>query len=230
MPPTPKLEWVRPPLQERSQKSLERILDAAEEVIGELGFERATVAEIVRRAQSSVGVFYARFRDKDALLSCLHDRFCERAMATTDAVLHPDRWNGCSIEKILESTVPFLVTSFKENAGLFRAFLIRSSQDEEFAAGALRLHDHMSERLRTLMLARRAEIGHPEPAKAVDFGMRILLDELDHRTFFREDERPISGVLSEKELVTELVRVFVGYLQVARAPARPRRRPVGAGS
>ncbi|HEY1598537.1 MAG TPA: helix-turn-helix domain-containing protein, partial [Pirellulales bacterium] len=67
-----KVEWVRPPRQTRSQETLERLLDAAEEVFAEKGFESATVAEVVRRAKSSVGAMYARFTDKNALLSCLH--------------------------------------------------------------------------------------------------------------------------------------------------------------
>ena len=74
------LEWVRRPMQERSQRTLERILSAAETLILEVGFEGATVAEIVRRADSSVGAFYTRFKDKDALLRCLIDRFFHATM------------------------------------------------------------------------------------------------------------------------------------------------------
>jgi AcrR family transcriptional regulator len=82
-----KVEWVRPTHQVRSQETLERILEAAEEIVAEKGFDNATVSEIVRRAKSSVGAMYARFNDKDSLLVCLHQRFCEQALATTQAAL-----------------------------------------------------------------------------------------------------------------------------------------------
>ena len=66
--PVPELVWVRPPQQARSQLTLSRILDATEAILAEKSWEDAGVAEIARRAGSSVGAFYSRFRDKDALL------------------------------------------------------------------------------------------------------------------------------------------------------------------
>jgi DNA-binding transcriptional regulator YbjK len=62
------LRWVRPARQERSQRTLERLLDAAEAVIGEKGFADASVGNICTRAGVSVGTFYRRFRDKHALI------------------------------------------------------------------------------------------------------------------------------------------------------------------
>ena len=52
-----KVEWVKPTHQARSQETLERILEAAEELVSERGFDNATVSEIVRRA--SPGYFPA---------------------------------------------------------------------------------------------------------------------------------------------------------------------------
>src|SRR6476661_5441098 len=54
---------VRAPLQERSQQSLERMLDAAEALIYERGFDELTVGDLVQRSRTSVGSFYARFED-----------------------------------------------------------------------------------------------------------------------------------------------------------------------
>ena len=76
------LRWVRPPRQARSQETLDRILDAAEALVAEKGFGDATVADIARRAESSVGAFYARFKDKEGLLYALYERYFEQANAT----------------------------------------------------------------------------------------------------------------------------------------------------
>ena len=51
----------RTPRQKRSRESLERLLDATEEQISAVGVESFTVADVVRRAELSVGAFYARF-------------------------------------------------------------------------------------------------------------------------------------------------------------------------
>ncbi len=112
-----KVEWVKPTHQARSQETLERLLDAAEELVSERGFDNATVSEIVRRAKSSVGAMYARFNDKDSLLVCLHERFCEQALATTDMALDPQRWEGAAIADILTTTTPFLVHTYHHKRG-----------------------------------------------------------------------------------------------------------------
>ena len=47
------------------------ILDAAREVFGELGYEAATVRDIIRRTGLSVGAFYNYFRSKEAVRAAL---------------------------------------------------------------------------------------------------------------------------------------------------------------
>jgi len=49
------------------------ILDAAREVFGELGFETATVRDIVRRSGLSVGAFYNYYRSKEEVFAALAD-------------------------------------------------------------------------------------------------------------------------------------------------------------
>ena len=107
-----------------ARRRSKRILDAAEEVISERGFDNATVSEIVRRGKSSVGAMYARFNDKDSLLACLHERFCEQALATTDAALDALRWEGTTIAEILSNVLPFLVHVYHHKRGLIRAFIV----------------------------------------------------------------------------------------------------------
>ena len=166
-----KVEWVKPTHQARSQETLERLLEAAEELVSERGFDNATVSEIVRRANSSVGAMYARFNDKDSLLVCLHERFCEQALATTDMALDPARWEGASIAEILSTTTPFLVHTYHHKRGLMRAFIVRGSCDDQFAEQASRVSRTISEKLIKLLMARQDEIKHPDPVMAVDFGL-----------------------------------------------------------
>ena len=61
-------QFFRPPQQSRSRETLDRILDAAEQVLAEKAFGEATLAEIMDRAGVTVGAFYRRFPDKNALL------------------------------------------------------------------------------------------------------------------------------------------------------------------
>jgi AcrR family transcriptional regulator len=208
-----KVEWVKPTHQARSQETLERLLDATEELISERGFDNATVSEIVRRANSSVGAMYARFNDKDALLVCLHERFCEQALATTDAALDPTRWEGASIAEIFATTTPFLVETYYHKRGLIRAFIARGSTDEHFLERASRVGRAISEKLIALLMARRDEIKHPDPVLAVDFGLRMTFDTLDHETYYADYQRG-KVKLSRGQLAEELTRAFLSYLGV----------------
>jgi AcrR family transcriptional regulator len=49
------------------------ILEAAREVFGEIGFEAATVRDIVRRSGLSVGAFYNYYRSKEEVFDALAD-------------------------------------------------------------------------------------------------------------------------------------------------------------
>ncbi|MCL4686846.1 TetR/AcrR family transcriptional regulator [Myxococcota bacterium] len=208
---TPELRWVRPPRQARSQDTLDRLLDAAEGLVAERGFEDTTIAELVRRADSSVGAFYARFRDKDSLLYALYERYLEQAMATTDVALDPARWVISPISEIVRKTVPFLVSVYRERRGLIRAFVLRNHIDAEFRARRERLSHHVSEGLSRLLIARRSEIRHPNPVRAAVFGLTMVVNTIESAVLFG-DLRSGALTLSDDELGVELTRAFLAYL------------------
>lgn len=54
---------------EESERKRARILEAAEECLGERGYAGATVTEIARRAGVSNGLLYQFFRNKEALIA-----------------------------------------------------------------------------------------------------------------------------------------------------------------
>ncbi len=61
--------------QTRSVTTRQGFLEAARAVFGEQGFAEASVAEIVRRAGSSVGSLYHHFGGKNELFLALYDQF-----------------------------------------------------------------------------------------------------------------------------------------------------------
>jgi AcrR family transcriptional regulator len=61
------------------------ILDAAREVFGELGYETATVRDIIRRTGLSVGAFYNYYRSKEEVFAALADDGARRFRPTLHA-------------------------------------------------------------------------------------------------------------------------------------------------
>jgi len=209
----PDLRWIRPPQQARSQRTLDRILDAAETLVADKGFEDTSVAEVARRAGSSVGAFYARFRDKDGLLYALYERYLEQAVATADDALDPMRWEGAGIADLLSSVVHFLVEIYREHDGLMRAFVLRNYTDFEFRTRQERLSHYVSEKLAALLLARQDEIRHPQPEQAAAFGLTMVFATIESAVLFGETRSGVL-VLSDGTLADHLIRAYLAYLGV----------------
>jgi AcrR family transcriptional regulator len=211
--PKPDLHWIRPPRQARSQETLDRILDAAEALVAEKGFEDSPVAEIVQRAESSVGAFYARFRDKEGLLHALYERYYDEAVATTDATLAPGRWEGAEASELIEAVIPFLVSIFRERRGLMRAFVVRNHTHPEFQARQQRLSHYVIARLCALLLARREQLSHRDPERATRFGFMLVFSALETMILFGEMRDSLLS-LSDDSLAAELTRTTLAYLGV----------------
>jgi AcrR family transcriptional regulator len=213
----PPLRWIRPPRQARTQESLERLLDAAEALLAEKRFEDVHVSEVAARAGSSVAAFYRRFEDKEALLHALHERLCEQALATADDALAPARWQGAGVRQVLETIVAFLIRVLEAREALDLAVYQRGLTDAAFRERSVRISRHVMEGVARLLLARRAEIGHPEPERAVAFAMTQISSMLVHT--FTAGYRDLALVrLSDREIARELVESSLAYLKVRGAP------------
>lgn len=78
------------PVTERGRATRQTILDAAKSTINEFGYDKASVAEITRRAGVAQGTFYVHFEDKAAVFTELvrqlnHDVRVMSATAAADA-------------------------------------------------------------------------------------------------------------------------------------------------
>jgi AcrR family transcriptional regulator len=81
------------PVTARGEATRRRILDAAEDVFGELGYYEASVSEITRRAGVAQGTFYIYFHSKRETFVELIEDIGERLRAATSAAIEdaPDR-------------------------------------------------------------------------------------------------------------------------------------------
>ncbi len=136
---------VRPPLQDRSQKTFVALLDAAEELLDERLFSDVSVQEIVDRAGSSAGAFYGRFSSKHALLLALQDRLHAVMEAGVREV--PDGWveGGVSIELVAGSYVDKLTAYHRSSQGVIRALMTGAQTDTTIIEKSMGLHNRVAE-------------------------------------------------------------------------------------
>ncbi len=212
------LKWVQPARQARSQRTLERLLDAAEAEIREKGYADASVAEIARRAGCSVGTVYRRFRDKTALLHALDERWGETFRTTLDDAVASERWDDAPILEILTGYIEFTLSQGREQAALQRAAVIMASRDASFAERHFELAAELHARLRALLLARRDEIGHAEPAVAIEF----VLEQLRSMLMARIEMRPLDRTLyasNDEQFTDQALTSVSAYLRLEPSPA-----------
>ena len=77
----------RAPQQERGQRRVEQILDAAELVFAEYGVGGASMQLIAERAESSVGSLYHFFPNKEAIVEALGARYADAVRATNEQAM-----------------------------------------------------------------------------------------------------------------------------------------------
>jgi AcrR family transcriptional regulator len=203
-----------PPRQSRSQETLHRILDAAERVLAEKSFEEATLAEIMERAGVTVGAFYRRFPDKNALIHHIDERFFTELYARASEVLDEERWRGQSLRRVIEGFALAAVTVYRTRRGVLRSLFLRMRTDPVILATAQRANEQFVSRLCALASERHDEVGHPDPDLAVPLGYTIFLGALRETTVFAE-AWPAASALSDEALAAELARTFSGYLALA---------------
>ena len=217
-------EFVQPPKQARSQRTLERIASAALELIAEQGVEATTVAQIVSRAGSSIGSFYARFEGKDELMHYLEERVWSDARAKWDDAVASNTWKDLSLSDVVAGVVR-LIIQVEQVAGKARQALAFSPTPDNGDPSPHRLFAaHLEAGVGALLLDMRDKIGHPRPDEAVAIGYRTV--SAAAREFARlhgyvssDDGAEVSAMRSSgvdaETLQAELSLMFLSYLGAA---------------
>ena len=201
----------RPPQQTRSQATLDRILDAAECVLEEKSFGEATLAEIMDRAGVTVGAFYRRFPDKDALLHLLDNRFFAELHELAQTALGDATWQEATAPQIVHGFTETAVQLYRARRGLLRSLFLRARTDRVIMQSAREVNSHYIDRLRSLLMARADQLHHPEPERAVELGFMILVGALRETILFGE-VWPNPETVVDAGLSKELARSYLAYL------------------
>jgi len=207
---------VRPPKQARSRKTLDRIANAALELMEEGGVEAATVQAIVERAGSSIGSFYARFDGKDDLVRFLQERIWTDASAKWDEILAVQDWRAKSLEAVIEGVVALLLRSFRDDYRQRRVLGRERREDKRGARKVFEFHQHILSTVTPLLMVHREEIQHPDPEWAIRLGYRFAVGGIREILEMEEIAGIVDGGAPAEAVVPELARAWIGYLGVGQ--------------
>jgi AcrR family transcriptional regulator len=204
---------VKSPCQERSRDSLERILKSAEALIRTKGFEALTVAEVVRRSQTSIGTFYARFRDKTALLHAVQERVHGREeMQMRDRVSKVD-WGALSLEATVQELVDIKRAVTKGNGRLLEAFVVHGATDPAVRQRGYRYKASIENLEVEVLMRHAAQIGHRDPESAARVASRLWQAAQEEHVQRSRSGVTFQGAVPQDLLIQKLAEVVIAYLR-----------------
>jgi AcrR family transcriptional regulator len=208
---------LRPPQQRRSRESLERVLRAGERLLADRGYDGFTINEVSRTAKVSVGSVYGRFANKDALILEIQRRMLERLAPPTDEEVRAVQQDeAVDLRGAVQHAVHRLADTTNSERALLRAFMLRAPVDVRIAAMGSDASRAAGRAFKLVLLARRDEVGHPDPELAADVAYRMVYDVLTRHVMYGPTFESDAGRTWE-ELVDELIEAAVAYLRHGRA-------------
>lgn len=207
----------RRPVQERSRRRHDAILDAAALVFADAGFEAATMQAIAERAATSIGSVYQFFPDKLSVFEAVAERCLERSREAFDRVFAsiPD---DLPIESVIDASVDAFA-GLNENDPAFRATVVNFALYPIYEARESALMRQMTRRIAEL-LVRRAPHLAPRRAKLVATMMVQLVSSM---MFVSERATPRLRRAMRDETKTLVRRYVMPELEATKRAARRRR-------
>jgi len=204
---------VRPPLQGRSQATLDRLAQAGRELLEAKDWHEISVEELAKSARSSVGSFYARFSDKDGLLDHL-DILCTRDITESLECLAPvEQFAELDLEYLVRTLISSLVAYHRAHRGLIRALVLRARRREFTSYEGTSCINELIPQILSVLERRSYEIHHPKPKRAMFLAFTFTFSALQDQILFSGSVLHTQPS-SDEELTEELSRLMLTYLGV----------------
>jgi AcrR family transcriptional regulator len=207
---------VRKPVQDRSRRTLDALLDATEALLRERRFEQITVAEIILRAGASTGSFYARFPGKDALLPALYARYHAELPERLERIAGSLDYDRLSLADACRRVVREFASSFERHPHLMRAIVIYARTKPEEIRPLLGERARVHRQLVDLFRPFHPEIRHPDPEEAVRSGLFLVATTVREAVLF--PDAPLAALTGQPldRLERMLGDVLYAYLTTPR--------------
>jgi AcrR family transcriptional regulator len=117
--------------QERSRRSYQALIEAAEAMFSAHGYDAVGTPEIAQKAGVSVGTFYRYFDDKHEVYLEISRRMMAEAYSSTIEGLTPARFVGLERHETIAETIALLFDHVLSRPELSRTFMEMSLRDAE---------------------------------------------------------------------------------------------------
>ncbi len=194
------------PVQARSAARLSSLLDAAAEVVEEVGYERLTTAMVAERAGASIGTVYRYFPDRIAVLEGLSTRAFRRFLDRITATYQESHLE--SVEERVSAAVDVYVDLYRTERG-FRVVRFGDVVDVRLLDGRRSNTEVLAERFADIA----GERGSRHDPDQLVFRLQVaiaLSEALIHRAFVQDPRGDEAFVREAKAVAVEYLRRHLG--------------------
>ncbi len=200
------------PRQLRARQTVQRLLQAAADLIEEQGLEALTTNRIAEQAGVNIASLYQYFPHKDAIVAALVESWLQEVTRTLGAMLD------------LRMTMPIAESTrlwcqaglawFRQRPALL-ALLLRVRERPEDWPAARQLEFRLMEIMRRFLLPRRDTLATPD----LDLGIQIAYTAAAS-VLVRQLADP-APYYRDEQIIDEVVRLMTGYFEGPNGPAAP---------
>ena len=189
------------PVQARSAARLSALLDAAAQIVDEIGYERLTTAMVAERAGASIGTVYRYFPDRIAVLQALAARNLERVLENaTNEVLDT---SNVTWPNALGAAFGVLVEAFRSEPG-FRGLRVGDVLDLRPATHERTFNSVVADRLLDALVERFGFTDSPALRFRFETAVEIS-DALATRAFARDPRGDEAFLDASRDVVKRLL-------------------------
>lgn len=190
----------RTPRQARGRERVEVILDAAEALFAEVGYEAASTNAIAARAGVPIGSIYQFFANKQALLNAVAERYRAGAAALLDSVLTPSVADLPTPE-LVEVILGVMVEFGAQRIG-FTRIVLHSGAHPDLDAAASYIFADVAARFDALIARRAPNVAPARRALAVRLSLVAISALLAEAIAAKPQGEPaVHAIIAETKLM-----------------------------
>lgn len=201
---------IFPAKQLRSQDTQRKLINAVHHCLQTKFFEHISIKELCEQANVSVGTFYRRFKNKDALLPLLYQDFGQQLVLWIDGLeQHPYPSLTQAVTGITQKTHAFIVT----NRSLFRTIHLNSRLHWELVTNDVLVDRHdIYSRITDILLTFSDNIGAANKKAAANMVVYTMIACLLDKVLYPEIPPAIACELDSDGFCAELPNMLIPYL------------------
>jgi AcrR family transcriptional regulator len=157
----------RTPQQERGERRVAQLLEAASEVMAEVGYQSATMTAIAERAGASIGTLYQYYPDKDAVVDALRLQYVKE-LEVHWATLKADD-EKLSLKRLVDRLVDMIVMYIDRRPAYLP--LMTAPRDK---TRNMTIRNRLREHLAGLFSERQPALTHEEAYRIANLTMQVL--------------------------------------------------------